>query len=439
MFKRHKFFYSPDDSSGNSGDNTELTINEMVDFMKDDDEKPINLDDKDAKDDEDEDEDDKKKPVKKTTKDEKDDEEESDEDDKKKDEDEEEEELELLDEELEQELITPARKKEILAKYPKLFKDFPYLEVAYYRDQQFTEILPTIADAKTAVEKSETLDAFEADLLNGNTEKILDGLKKSNPESLNKLVDNFLPTLYKVDSNAYFHVMGNVIKHTIVTMAKEAKRLGEGGEPLNAAAVLLNQFVFGNSEFTPPEKLSKDNGKDENEEKLTEREQKFVQRQFENARDSLSTKVENAIKATIEVNIDPNKSMTDYVKRTAIRDAREQLAGAIDGDKKFKVILDRLWEQAFKSDFSSESLNRIRTAYLSKAKTLLPQVIKKARNEALKGLGKRTSDDKESEPRKKGPLPVGKSASSSNSGKSSRDQAKEIPRGMKTIDYLMQD
>ena len=37
--------------------------------------------------------------------------------------------------------MTPVRRKEILAKYPKLFKDFPYLEKAYYREQQFTEVL----------------------------------------------------------------------------------------------------------------------------------------------------------------------------------------------------------------------------------------------------------------------------------------------------------
>ena len=30
------------------------------------------------------------------------------------------------------ELTTPVRRREILAKYPKLFKDFPYLEKAYY-------------------------------------------------------------------------------------------------------------------------------------------------------------------------------------------------------------------------------------------------------------------------------------------------------------------
>src|SRR3990167_9176528 len=54
-------------------------------------------------------------------------------------------------------LVAPVRKKEILAKYPTIFKDFPYLEVAYFRDRQFSEIFPTVDDAKEAQEKADTL------------------------------------------------------------------------------------------------------------------------------------------------------------------------------------------------------------------------------------------------------------------------------------------
>ena len=82
-------------------------------------------------------------------------------------------ELKEMEEELEgpseedMELMTPVRRKEILAKYPQLFKDFPYLEKAYYRDQQFTEVFPTIQDAKIAVEKATILDRFEQQVVNG--------------------------------------------------------------------------------------------------------------------------------------------------------------------------------------------------------------------------------------------------------------------------------
>jgi hypothetical protein len=349
-----------------------------------------------------------------------------------------EEELEVPDEE-KLELVTPVRKREILAAYPDLFKKFPYLERAYYREQQFTELLPTIDDAKKAVEKSETLDSFERDLNGGNTENILKAVKGTNQKAFDKLVDDYLPTLAKVDNEAYHHVIGNVMKHTIIAMAREAKK--SSNSELNEAAQILNQFVFGTSEFTAPTRLSTDDDKkDEKEEKLSQRERELTQRQFDNAREDLSTKVDNVLKATIEGNIDPRESMTDYVRKNAVRESIESLNNLMEKDSRFKVVLDKLWEKAFEDNFSKSSLDRIKSSYLSRAKTLLPDVIKRARNEALKGLGKHVKNDEESSSQKKGPLPAGRSASSSNSsGKSDREKAKEIPREMSTRDFLMQD
>jgi hypothetical protein len=244
--------------------------------------------------------------------------------------------------------------------------------------------------------------------------------------------------LNKVDSNAYYHVLGNVIKNTITAMVTEGRR--GNNETLQAAATVLNQFVFGTSDFVPPTKLVKEEEKKDTskEDAIKERERAFTQRQFETARDDLTTKVDNVLKATIEGNIDPKGSMTDYVKRVAVRESIESLSGLIEQDTRFHSILDRLWEKAFEDNFSRSSLDRIRSAYLSKAKTLLPSIIKKQRNEALKGLGKRVRDDSES-PERKSPLPVGKSTTPSYSGKSVREQAQKIPRNMKTIDFLMQD
>jgi hypothetical protein len=83
-------------------------------------------------------------------------------------------------------------------------------------------------------------------------------------------------------------------------------------------------------------------------------------------------------------------------------------------------------------------VDKIRSAYVSKAKTLLPSVIKKARNDALRGMGKRVKDDDDTtdeSTRKKGPVPSGRPRSqSSNTGKIK--EAKDIPSGMSTLDFL---
>jgi hypothetical protein len=333
------------------------------------------------------------------------------------------------------ELVTPVRRKEILAKYPNLFKEFPYLEKAYYREQQFTELLPTIDDAKQAVEAKHTLDRMEADVMGGNTELILKAVREQNPRGFAKIVDQYLPTLARVDEKAYFHVLGNVTKHTIVAMVREARN--SGNEALQSAAQLLNQFVFGTSDFKPPTNLSRPEPEaDSKDNELQQREQNFVRQQFDSARDDLNTRINNTLKNTIDANIDPKKSMTDYVRKNASREAIEMLESVLSKDTRFTALKDKLWESAFNENFSRVSVERIKSAYLSRAKTLLPTVIKKARIDALKGLGRRNDDD---EAQNKSPVSIGRPRSQESNKGGKISKAEDIPKGMRTIDFLNAD
>jgi len=413
---------------------------DVIEFLGEDD-KPevIPLEDKDKDKDKSKDKKDEKKEDDKKGKDKDVDKEDIDEE---KDDDEEDDELTEIEEELkgptdeQLELVTPVRRKEILKKYPALFKDFPYLEKAYYREQQFTELLPTIQDAKEAKEKAETLDKFDNDIMQGNTEVVLKVIKEQYPRAFNKVVDDYMTTLARVDEKAHTHVIGNTIKHTIVSMVEEGRR--SNNEALLSAAQILNQYVFGSSDFVPPKKLSVDTTTDDKKDtELQTRERQFVQRQFDTARTDLNSRVNNTLKNTIAANIDPKSSMTDYVKRNAIREATETLEGLIEKDTRFKVLVDKLWEAAFKDNFSKTSVDRIKSAFTSKAKTLLPSVIKKARNEALRGIGRKVSaDEVDEKPDKKGPIKEG--VPSSRSGGKVKDAA-DIPKGMSTLEFLNSD
>lgn len=330
------------------------------------------------------------------------------------------------------EIHAPPRNKEILAKYPNIWKDFPGLKAAYYREQQFTELIGHPNDAKELVSKATALDNFEQYLSSGETEKILQSIKQVSPEAFNKVVDNYLATLGKVDQNAYHHIVGNTIKHTIMAMVQEGKRSDNGD--LLKAANLLNQFVFASSEFEAPVKLSTDNPKNE---EVSQRERELNIRQFNTARDSLNTKIDNVLRSTIEAYIDPKESMSSYVRKNAVREVLESVPELVREDKRFDRLINDLWARAFKENYSQNSLDRIKSAWLSRAKTVMPAVIKKVRGEALKGLGSKKSDD---ETPRKGPAPVGKAASSTNSGsKSVKEKVKAIPAGISTLDYLLSE
>jgi len=342
-------------------------------------------------------------------------------------------------------LTTPERRKEILAKYPNLFKEFPGLEKAYYREQKYAEILPTIEDAQQAVEKAGLLDSYEQDLLSGSHQSILQAVKDGDAEAFNKIVDNYLPALQRVDEGAYYHIVGNIIKHTIKSMVDDGNASGDEDtkDRFLAAASIVNEYIFGTKTYTPPTRMSKpETKKDDKEAAIEKRELDLLQSNFESHGGALEGRVTNILKSTIDKNIDPRGSMTDYVKGKAIQDAMENLEDIISRDSRFTQILDRLWEKAFNDNFSKGSMDRIEQAYKSKAKTLLLPVIRKARNEALKGMGKRVDDGEERD--KKGPLPVSTtrrttSSSTSSGQKTDKDKAREIPKGVSSRDYLMQD
>ena len=342
------------------------------------------------------------------------------------------------------EITTPVRRKEILAKYPKLFKDFPYLEKAYYREQQFTELLPTIQDAKVAVEKAKVLDLTERQVMSGDITSILNAAKSEDREAFNKIADNYLPALKHVDEQAYYHVLGNVIKDTIITMVKEGRALGEQGAPLQAAANVLNQFVFGSQTFTPPTQLSKNQRPEEQsrEAEYRKQDQQRAYAQFESVRSDLQTKADNVLKSTIDGHLDPQGTMTSYVKTHAAKEAFDNLETLISKDTRFRTLLDKLWEKAFETNFDKQSTDRIKAAYLSKAKTLLPSVIKKARNDALKGLGRRERVEESTNGDNEAAI---KSPKANTSGKSTPPSsgrirtAKDIPRGMTTLEFLNKD
>lgn len=305
------------------------------------------------------------------------------------------------------EIDAPPRKKEILKKYPDVFKEFPFLEKMMYRDKAYTELFGSFDDAKEVAEKADHFDHVESTLMSGSTEELLKGVKDNDERAFNLIVDDYLPTLLKVDKDAYFHVIGNLNKRLIMEMWKEGT--DTSNDTLKEAAIAINQFVFGSSKFEAP-KARVDRTQDPKKDEVEQERLQFVQERFENSRDELQTQVDNTLKATISEYIDPKGKMSAYVKKNAVNDAMRLLTSSIAEDGSVSKNLDKLWRTAFDSKFSKESLNRIKSFYLGKAKGGLRNAILKARAEALKDLSpaapERNEDEGDERPvRRTNPIP----------------------------------
>ena len=327
-------------------------------------------------------------------------------------------------------ILSPFSKKKFESKYPGALKEFPQLERAINANTKYREVFPTVNDALEAQNSLERFGEIEKDLLSGSSKGFLTALKETDSKAFSNVVDNYFSNLRDVDEGAYFHILGNNVKDMIVAMANEAERAKS--DDLFTAAKILNEFTFGTSEFAPKAKFSKAENPEENE--LKTQKEKFAAERLDTYQGELSDRVERQISKKIDDFIDIKDEMAPYVKKTATREANELVAKAIDGDKEFRRVLDKLWERARKDDYSQESLGNIRRAYVSKANTYLPQVIKKVRAQAL---GRGNGSSKNAAVDRKGPLARGNSATPNKVGKSSKSS--EIPPGMSVKDFLLKD
>jgi len=347
-------------------------------------------------------------------------------------EEEEEPEIKLAEEEqVEDQLDIPVSRKDILKKYPTLFKDFPFLESQHFKLREYTELFGTVDDARETIEKAEQFGRLQQEVYSGDLTTILKSVKEDEPENYAKIIDNYIPTLMKVDPEAYTGILTNIFRRAVLTMHQEGKRMEN--EKLQEAALILNQFMFNNSDVPPEFSLSKSENRESAKEKeLKEREQEFLRQRYETTYQDLAGRIDNVLKATIEKNIDPRESMSGYVKKNAIRDALTMVQDNLKQDPAFKKVLDGLWKKAFEANFDRTSVDNIRKAYLGKAKTVLPEMIKKARSEALKDTPAKREREKEREDNS--PINRGRSTSSSSKGGKT-----EIPKGMSSLEFLMQD
>lgn len=326
----------------------------------------------------------------------------------------------------------PFKRSDVIKKYPQIFKEFPDLEKKIYRGEKYEEIFPTLKDANEAKDRANTLSNAEAMLFAGDVTDILKSVRNEDEEAFKRVVENFLPTVERLDKSVYLQLMGNTGRFFIKNMLGEAQRFGQESEQSKAlvgSARILNQFLFGNSQFQELVPIAKP--VNESDKRINEREQQLISQRFVEVRDDLIERADNAITATINKYIDPRDSMSSYIRSKAVEDVKRQLDSAIGNDARFKSNLDHLWNGLVTQDFAKSAQEAIKNAYFNKAKTLLFDIIKDVRGKALADKRSpvlKVSGEEDNEPQRERP-------NRATSAAPKRGQ-EERRKGESTIDYL---
>jgi hypothetical protein len=274
--------------------------------------------------------------------------------------------------------------KKILQEFPTLFKKFPDLREMYFREQEYTKAFPTVEDAKEAVEKNERFDTFDELVSAGTPEKtaeFLAAVKESDKDIHDNFVRAFLPALSKHDPDAYFEVLTPISQNLIRDVYNAGVRLGN--KDLMNSALHFAQYYFDDKDIATGKKSVpvRSSELSPEKEKFEQEKEEFYSKQFETAQNSVESDLSSKLGREISRGLETD--FNEFMVKTLTKEIKIELDEAITKDPNHMARMKSFWKQARTNGFSKESLGRISSAYLSRARQLLPEIKNRIRSEAL--------------------------------------------------------
>jgi hypothetical protein len=323
----------------------------------------------------------------------------------------------------------PVDKKALLAKYPKLFKDFPELGNTFQREQKFTELFPTVEDAETASAMAQEYNGVGRKIMvEGDATFLLNQIHRTNPQSFERFTDNFLEGVRRVDRDQYNAICEPVIQNVLRWCYVQGSN--HNNENIINSARHLSKLIFGTAqveELEPRKKPTKSNEPDPERVKLDKERAEFENGRFVAASNEIGESIDDFLRDELSGNIDPSGKMSSYFKRTLIKDIIDGIHNQLKNEPAHGRTMKTLWDRARAANYPGELKTRIKNTYLARAKQILPAVRARVKQEAFRVGDERPKGDKpKSENGKSKHIPVGRALSNTNS---SSNGGKKMPTG----------
>ena len=263
---------------------------------------------------------------------------------------------------------------DIKKEYPEFFKKFPALRDMLYREAQYSELFPSIADAKEVAENNEVFNSLRQDILEGDGKQFVESLKDS--KSLDSFAKKFLTNLSQTDQNLHWQVISPVLQNVVRSVYNAGKKTGN--ENLLNAAEWVSDYLFDNTGIAsgvaslPEEKKEDDTLKRDRE--------AFENQKFNDFRISTAETVYNESKRELLLAFKDVKN--PVIKDALVQKALNNLDSAITADKLHMASLASLWKKVPQSKYSSEIKTRIISASLARVKSLIPSLSRRLMAEA---------------------------------------------------------
>lgn len=271
--------------------------------------------------------------------------------------------------------------KQIKEKFPTLFKEFPQFKDIYFREQEYSKMFPTVADAHQAAEDSEAFSNIRDGVMSGNIGSFFKAVQEADENALANIAPNLLPALNKISPEVHYQAVLPILENLTRTLYAEGAKYGDSeiGNNLKNSALHLSQFLFGDkAEDVATGKfsnLTKQTPKVDPERERWEAERATTF--MTETQDGMLSGLKGAIMARGQHNkllIDPEGVLPDFTKDAMVERIMQRVGEQLEADPVHKRHMQNLWKQARQSGYKGDWKSRLTTAYLERAKSLIPGI-----------------------------------------------------------------
>ena len=289
--------------------------------------------------------------------------------------------------------------KSVEEKFPGLLKAFPALRDMYFREAEYSKLFPTVDEAKEAASNHNAFNNLHDDIFNGDGSKMFSAIKEEDEKGLEKFSGQILSSLFKVHPPSFWRAANPLVEDIARNMF--SKGVKENNDSLQNAARYLSDYFFGNTEVAEGKKTSIVKVEDNNEVKKereafdNEKGTAFRSNVEQSLRPQIVKLIESIDPKTEKSRLDPDGVFSNFIKNTIIDRIIDDLGTQLIADKNHIRFMDSLWAVAKRNGRTDADKTRIISAYLARAKSLIPSLRSKYVSEALGQKARISSGKKE--------------------------------------------
>jgi hypothetical protein len=265
----------------------------------------------------------------------------------------------------------------IKEKYPELAKDKDFRNM-YYREHAYSEIYPTVEEAKVASQKAEVLDIIDSKLVEGDIASVFADL---NEDVLKGLSTKILPTLYKLNPSYFKAAARPIIIDVIHNVYEQAEKTGD--ENLKKSIRNVSRALTGSADLPKREAAATDPSVEEERNKLRQDRERLFLRDQNSFLQTVDKRVLSKLEQLVSDGLDPKKELNEFNRRAVVDKTLADVRRALTTDEGLKDRIKQQFKLAVRAGFPEEYKARIVAASLDRARKLIPVLRNKHRSAAL--------------------------------------------------------